>query len=79
MGSVEFFCLQSNVGRQRCTRFVNVKKGSNFLDVFAAIGSNQIFTLSSTSDLLIMIGATKGSACVRHATTFFRVLRKIQK
>ena len=70
MGSVEFFCLQSNVGRQCCTRFINVKKGSNFLDVFAANGSNQIFTLVSTSDLLMMIGATKGSACVRHATTF---------
>ena len=76
MGSVEFFCLQSNVGCQRCTRFINVKKGSYFLDVFAAIGSNLIFTLVTTSDLLIMIGATKGSACVRHAT-FFRVLRKI--
>ena len=70
MGSVEFFCLQSNVGRQRCTRFVSVKKVSNFLDVFAAIGSNRIFALVFTSDLLIMIGTTKGSACVRHATTF---------
>ena len=76
MGSVEFFCLQSNVAND--VRFVNAKKGLIVIGVLGAIGLNLKFMLVSTSDLLLMIGTTKGSTCVRHATTFLGFCEKFR-